>query len=101
MCITLGRPLSQSFLLSTDCVSLVRLVTSFNADGVDVASSCRRLTLAAASTGGGRDEGGSPTVPHLIDRLAVPLHADGVNVVSSNCLTPAAAPTGGGHDEDK
>ena len=79
-------------------MALVRLAASVNTDtdGMsDVSINC--LTPAAAPTGGGRDEDKSPTVPHLLDSLAVPLNADGVNAVSINSLTPAAASTSESH----
>ena len=34
------------------------------------------------------------------ETVVVSLNTDGVDVVSSNCLTPAAIPTGGDHDEE-
>ena len=68
-------------------MALVRLVTSLSTNGVDVASysgeSCNRLTPVATSAGEGHEEGGSPTVPHLVDRLAASLNADGVDSESN------------------
>lgn len=80
-------------------MALVGSTASFNTDGVNMVSiDC--LSPAAAPTGGDRDEGKSPSVPHLLDGLVAPFGADGVDsVVVLQCRAPAAASTDEGCDE--
>ena len=80
-------------------MALVGLTAASTTAGVNVVSiDC--LTPAAAPTGGDRDGGKEPTVPHLLDGLVAPFGADGVDsVVVLQCRAPAAASTGEGRDE--
>ena len=80
-------------------MALVGLTASSNTDGVNVVTiDC--LSPAAAPTGGDRDGGKEPTVPHLLDGLVAPFGADGVDsVVVLQCRAPAAASTDEGRDE--
>ena len=80
-------------------MALVGLAASSNTDGVNMVSiDC--LPPAAVPTGGDRDEGKSPSVPHLLDGLVAPFGADGVDsVVVLQCRAPAAASADEGCDE--